>query len=458
MQRSFGSRTLVTICGALAVLLAALAVVQYRWSTRVAAADAQREKEHLDSAASLFASEFNEIAGQAVAFLQNDAWPALQSGKRLASVPKLIGELYYLDFPAHGAPKARRLTAEGFFAPSSIPAWMAIPRCATLAIQQPPALVAPIYDISTVETRQATGIRILRTFRQQVERCFVARVDAAYLRDVLFPQLIRESFGGTAAREYDFAVVLRDGAPEAVYGAPLRADLRKPFFSIAPVLSKAPPTGAAPASGRVAVFVQHAESTIVTKGPVPLADLLGPGIWELEVAHKGVPLAAAFEQARRRDVLLSLGVEALLLAAIVFLVVAAQRTQRLANRKMQFVAGVSHEVRTPVSAIAMLSRNQADGLVTGAERVKQYGELIHQQSRRLNDMVEQTLQYAGIHSGMRQPVKDEVDLRRLIQEAIDARRDELASERIRGGDCPRVRICRQFWATQSCCARRSTTC
>ena len=124
--------------------------------------------------------------------------------------------------------------------------------------------------------------------------------------------------------------------------------------------------------------------------------------------------------------LLSIGVESLLFATIVVLVIAARRMQQLADQKMQFVAGVSHELRTPVSAIAMLSRNQADGLVAGAEKVKQYGELIHQQSRRLNEMVEQTLQYAGIHSGLRRIAQDEVDLNGLIQEAVNARREELA--------------------------------
>jgi signal transduction histidine kinase len=75
----------------------------------------------------------------------------------------------------------------------------------------------------------------------------------------------------------------------------------------------------------------------------------------------------------------------------------------------------------------MLSRNQADGLVAGADKVKQYGELIHQQSRRLNEMVEQTLQYAGIHSGLRRPSRESIDLGRLIHGALDARHEELAS-------------------------------
>src|SRR5258708_12984858 len=121
MKRTFSSRTLLIICCALAGMLALRAVVQYRWSTRVAAADFQREKEHLDSAASLFSSEFNETAGQAMLFLQNDAWAAVKSGERLAAVPKKIGEVCYLNIPDGGNREAQRLTAEGRFGPSPPP-------------------------------------------------------------------------------------------------------------------------------------------------------------------------------------------------------------------------------------------------------------------------------------------------------------------------------------------------
>jgi len=73
----------------------------------------------------------------------------------------------------------------------------------------------------------------------------------------------------------------------------------------------------------------------------------------------------------------------------------------------------------------MLSRNQADGLVAAPDRVKQYGELIHQQTRRLNDMIEHTLQYAGVHSGLPRRVHEKIDMRSLVREAVEERRAEL---------------------------------
>lgn len=429
MGKPFGSRALLLTCGVLMILLAALAVVQYQWSTRVAAADAQREREHLNSAASLFADRFNDIAGQMAEFLGNGARAALESGAHPPAVPKLIAELYYLGFSTQGTPKAKRLTAEGVFVPATLPSWISFTHCTAMMLDHPVAVVTPAYEVPKPETFSGNGIRILRTFARIPDACFVARLDETYLRDTLLPQIIQQSFGGTDIREYDFSVVWANRPKEAVYGSIRPPDLRKPFFSIRPVqiAFQKSPSVEAPMQGRTAIFVQHVESTVVTRGGPPARDLFGPGLWQLNVSHKGLPLSATFEARRRRDLLLSLGVEALLAAAILFLVIATRRAQRLADQKMQFVAGVSHELRSPVSAIAMLSRNQADGLVTGAERVKQYGELIHQQSRRLNEMVEQALEYAGIHSGIRRRARDEIDLRRLIEEAVGARRADLAA-------------------------------
>jgi signal transduction histidine kinase len=153
--------------------------------------------------------------------------------------------------------------------------------------------------------------------------------------------------------------------------------------------------------------------------------LLNSGYWELRIARKGGPIDSAVAGWRRRNVLASASVEVLLLAAIGFLLVSTRRMQKLADQKMQFVAGVSHELRTPLSAIAVLSRNQADGLITGADRIQQYGELIHQESRRLQEMVEQTLQYAGIESGRRKPSLAEVNVAQVIETVVAARRGEL---------------------------------
>jgi len=426
-----GSRFLVIACAALVILLAASAVIQYQWSRRVAAADVQREREQLASAAALFAADFNVMVSDAAEFLEADAWQALQSRKALTRLPRLIGELYFVEAHGRGTKQVKRLAADGTFVPAPIPAWMEQQVCSLSVMEEPPALVVPIYEFAKHPARPAKGIRYMETISSGLNQCFVAQIDAGSLRTAILPQMIQKSFGETLAHEYQFAVVWRGQKSDLVYGVPQRADLIRTFFALRPRPIMVPNRTELEPGGRPPVRVEHFESTIVSGGSessADLMDLFGTGIWELEMAHKGAPLREAFEREANWNMLLSVGVETLLLVAMAFLVVGARRMQQLADQKVRFVAGVSHELRTPVSAIAILARNQADGLVAEPEKVRQYGELIHQQSSRLNEMVEQALAYAGMHSVARQGARSEIDVRQIIESCVEARRTELARE------------------------------
>jgi signal transduction histidine kinase len=89
----------------------------------------------------------------------------------------------------------------------------------------------------------------------------------------------------------------------------------------------------------------------------------------------------------------------LLSISVGLLAQASRRAHRLARQQMEFVAGVSHELRTPVAVIRSAAENLAQGVV-GGDRVKRYGETIGGEARRLGEMVERVLQYAGIDSGL----------------------------------------------------------
>ena len=68
---------------------------------------------------------------------------------------------------------------------------------------------------------------------------------------------------------------------------------------------------------------------------------------------------------------------------------------------MEFVAAVSHELRTPLAVIRSAADNLADGVVDDEAQIRQYGELVRSEGRRLTEMVEQILEFAGIQSGQR---------------------------------------------------------
>jgi two-component system sensor histidine kinase SenX3 len=145
MNLRFGFRTLIAICVTLSILLGVVAFVQYRWSKRVAAADIQREREHLESSGSLFATRFNRTIADAVGFLQADAQTAWSTGAPLPSSPKVLKEIYFLDTSGL-QPRVQRINESGHFTAISTPEWIKSVKCMGLISQQPLAVISPQFD------------------------------------------------------------------------------------------------------------------------------------------------------------------------------------------------------------------------------------------------------------------------------------------------------------------------
>lgn len=119
---------------------------------------------------------------------------------------------------------------------------------------------------------------------------------------------------------------------------------------------------------------------------------------EIAASHVSGPLAGVVAKQRVRNLATGMGVLLLLGGAMVLVVVSARRAKRLAEMQMEFIAGVTHELRTPLAVICSVGENLADGIVGASQQVKRYGELIRDHGRRLSDMVEHTLQFASMES------------------------------------------------------------
>jgi len=97
----------------------------------------------------------------------------------------------------------------------------------------------------------------------------------------------------------------------------------------------------------------------------------------------------------------------------------SRRAEKLAQQQMEFVAGVSHELRTPVAVVRSAAENLSSGVVNG-DRVKSYGQMIEAEARRLGDMVERVLQYAGIESGFNTAARVPLSPMEIIESAVDS--------------------------------------
>ena len=157
----------------------------------------------------------------------------------------------------------------------------------------------------------------------------------------------------------------------------------------------------------------------------------GTAHWTLLVKHPSGSLEAAVNAARRRNLIISSSILSVLGASVALLVLSTRRAQQLAHQQMEFVAAVSHELRTPLAVIRSAAENLADGVVKDDEQIRRYGDLVRNEGRRLTEMVEQILEFAGIESGQRAFVLRPVVLPSMLHEIVESSRSLIGAADIR---------------------------
>lgn len=81
---------------------------------------------------------------------------------------------------------------------------------------------------------------------------------------------------------------------------------------------------------------------------------------------------------------------------IIFILRDISREERIAVMKTEFIANVSHEVKTPIATIRALAENLNEGWVTGQEKQREYFFLIEREAKRLTHLVENILDFSRI--------------------------------------------------------------
>ena len=160
-------------------------------------------------------------------------------------------------------------------------------------------------------------------------------------------------------------------------------------------------------------------------------DVVGPAgvAWRVRVNHGGSSLEDAVARSHLRNVLLSLGMLGLLMVGLALVVINARRMVSLARQHLYFAASVSHELRTPLTVIQSAADNLADGTV-GADRARQYGQLISGEVRRLHGTVENVLQFSRSASLNPSGEVVSVDMVELVAEVLASCSDDLADRKV----------------------------
>lgn len=463
---------------ALIALLPLLAVLQFRWLGEVSRAERDRMQASLKTAVANFTQDFDRELSRACLSLRMDARTERERDWRTyarrydqwaqsAPYPQLVSGIYLVE-PAAGQPTAPdRLQAYRFeraalsFTPTDWPSGLQ-PLHARLEQEYEAALQSSrfIYR-SAVEVIDGDATALVMAvadplmFEQPglplpapVTSHVIVTLDANYIHDYMIPRLAARYFTGGDGLDYRLVITRRDDPASVIYqterGAAANilaaADASGALFGVraeTPVriegvtheIEQSTTTAGKKEHTAVRFFnLAMKRDGVLVKSALDKDRLPGTaaeddaeaGRWLLALQHRAGSLDAAVGAARRRNLAVSFGILLLLSLSIAMILVSTRRAERLARQQMEFVAGVSHEMRTPLAVICSAGENLADGVIEAGEQVRRYGSLIESEGRRLSAMIEQALEFAGIQSGRKAYALRPADALEVIESALAA--------------------------------------
>lgn len=433
-----------------AIIVAALAVLEYRWSTRVSEATAVRLADSLQMSLMNWQKDFFRYFSEIGLALRIDPVEdapgdvgkyvrRFAEWKAAAKYPQLVSGVYLLKLNATARPPALRLNSQGRgFEPANWPTRfeplredlrMASAEFLRHRMKQEtgyiddqsagwlfepgiPALLHPVVPGSTTSNAKP-GLESVNWIAIELSQ--------REIRTRVLADLSRTYFQGTDGLDYLVAVIFGNKPSQVLYSsdagfgnpAPTDADGTIDLFARVPGNSRGSP---------VQVFHIPADN----KGPDPSAKISwfpflretpADRDWRLVVRHRrGGALGAFVVEMHRRDLAIGFGVLLVLAINMAMLIVTSHRAQRLADLQMDFVTAVSHELRTPLTVIISGADNICNGVVETGRQMVQYGSVIGNQARQLFGLVERILLFAATRQG-----RLRYNLRPLqAQEVIDA--------------------------------------
>jgi signal transduction histidine kinase len=151
--------------------------------------------------------------------------------------------------------------------------------------------------------------------------------------------------------------------------------------------------------------------------------------WTLQVADRSPSPTRGEILARWRLLLLGFAVMgSVVLAGGYFTLRAMSRELAAARLKSDFVGAVSHEFRTPLTALCQLAETFAQGRVADEAQRRQYYDLLLRETRRLRRLVEGLLDFGRMEGGVREYRSEPLDAVQLVRDTVADFQEEVARQ------------------------------
>jgi two-component system phosphate regulon sensor histidine kinase PhoR len=143
-------------------------------------------------------------------------------------------------------------------------------------------------------------------------------------------------------------------------------------------------------------------------------------LWRVQAAPTSAPLLQEKRHTSRVNqvALISLAL-AIIIVAMGFILYAVDKERRLAAMKSDFIANVSHELKTPLSVIRMFGEMLLTKRAPSESKQQEYLEIICSETERLSGLLENVLDFAALERGKRRYAMHDCDLLELAKRAVD---------------------------------------
>jgi two-component system, OmpR family, phosphate regulon sensor histidine kinase PhoR len=142
--------------------------------------------------------------------------------------------------------------------------------------------------------------------------------------------------------------------------------------------------------------------------------------WRLQVSLTSAEELGRRVERRRVLEMLMVGLSCVVvLVGMAVVLVAADRERRLSELKSDFVANVSHELKTPLALVRMFTELLLSGRVASDEKRREYLQIITNESERLTALIENVLDFAKFERGKSAFECHEGDLGLAVGHAVE---------------------------------------
>jgi signal transduction histidine kinase len=127
--------------------------------------------------------------------------------------------------------------------------------------------------------------------------------------------------------------------------------------------------------------------------------------------------------------LILIGFIDIMLGAGLYLVYSnVRRELHLSRLKSDFVANVSHELKTPLALIRLFAETLELGRVPSEDKARQYYRVINKESQRLTQLINNILDFSRIEAGRKEYRFGPADVGRIVSDVLEAYRFQIEQQ------------------------------